>query len=110
MKDQTDPNPHARLISSLQTDLKEAQVIQTIALEEITALKAELITWIEKWDMLRGKKLKCKELIKRFLLKNQRLKRQNRINMTRAVRFRAKLNEAWRSVPNRFSVESALKT
>ena len=43
-EDQTDPSPHAQLISSLQTDLKEAQVIQTIALEEITALKAELIT------------------------------------------------------------------
>ena len=57
-KDQTDPNSHAQLISSLQTDLKEAQVIQTIALEEITSLKAELITWIEKWDVLRGKKLK----------------------------------------------------
>ena len=55
---QTDPNPHARLISSLKTYLKEAQVIQTISLEEITALKAELITWIEKWDVLRGKKLK----------------------------------------------------
>ena len=43
-KDQIDPNPHVRLISSLQTYLKEAQVIQTIALEEITTLKAELIT------------------------------------------------------------------
>ena len=57
-KDQIGPNPHARLISSLQIDLKEAQVIQTIALEEITALNAELISWIEKWDVLRGKKLK----------------------------------------------------
>ena len=98
------------MISSLQTHLKEAQVIQTIAMEEITALKAELITWIEKWDVSRGKKLKCKELIKRLLLKNQRLKRQNNINRTRAVRFRAKLNEARRSVPIRFSVKSALKT
>ena len=34
-KDQTDPNPHAQLISSLQTDLKEAQVIQTIALGKL---------------------------------------------------------------------------
>ena len=109
-KDQTDPNPHAQLISSLQTDLKEAQVIQTIALEEIKALKAELITWVEKWDVLRGKKLKCKEMMKRILLKNERLKRQNRINRTMVVKFIAKLNEARRSVPIRFSVESALKT
>ena len=106
LKDKTDPNPLAQLISSLQTDLKEAQVIQTIAMEEITALKAELITWIEKWDVLRGKKLKCKELIKSILLKNQRLKIQNRINRARDVRFRAKLNEARRSVPIRFLVES----
>ena len=109
-KDQTDPNPHAQLIYSLQIDLKEAQVIQTISLEEITSLKGELINWIEKWDVLRGKKLKCKELIKRILLKNQRLKRQNRINRTMAVRCRAKLNEARRSVPIRFSVKSALQT
>ena len=72
---QIDPNPHARLISSLQTNLKEAQVIQTIALQETITLKAELITWIEKWDVLRGKKLKFKESIKRILLKNQRSKR-----------------------------------
>ena len=69
-RDQTDPNPHAQLISSLQTDLKEAQVIQTFTLEEIKALKAELITWVEKWDVLRGKHLKCKEMMKRILLKN----------------------------------------
>ena len=55
LKEQTDPNPHAQLISSLQIDLKEAQVIQTIYLEEIKALKAELITWVKKWDVLRGK-------------------------------------------------------
>ena len=110
LKDQFDPNPHARVISSLQTDLKEAQVIQIISMEEITGLKAELISWIEKWDVLRGKKLKYKELIKNILLKNQKLKKQNRINRTRAIRFRAKLDEARRSVPIRFSVESALKT
>ena len=39
-KEQIDQNPHARVISSLQTDLKEAQVIQTIAMEEITSLKS----------------------------------------------------------------------
>ena len=109
-KDQIDPNPHARVIFSLQIYLKEAQVIQTIAMEEITGLKAELITWIEKWDVLRGKKLKYKEVIKRLLLKNQKLKKQNRINRIRAVRFRAKLDEARRSVPIRLSFESALKT
>ena len=43
-KDQTNPNPHAWLISSLQIDLKEAQVVQTIAMEEITGLKTELIS------------------------------------------------------------------
>ena len=109
-KDQTDPNPHAQLISSPQTDLKEAQVIQTFTLEEIKALKAELITWVEKWDVLRGKKLKCKRMMKMFLLKNKKLQRQNRINRSMAVRFRTKLNEARRSVPIKFSVESALKT
>ena len=66
-KDQTDPNPHVQLISSLQTYLKEAQVIQTIALEEIKALKAELITWVEKWDVLKRKKLKWKEMMKPLL-------------------------------------------
>ena len=74
-KDQIDSNPHAQLISSLQTYLKEAQVIQTIALEEIKALKAELITWVEKWNVLRGKTLKCKEMMKRILLNNQILTR-----------------------------------
>ena len=60
--------------------------------------------------MLRGKKLKFKRIMKSLLLKNKKLKRQNRINRTMVVRFRAKLNEARRSVPIRFSVESALKT
>ena len=109
-KEKIDQNTHAQVISSLQTDLKEAQVIQTIAMEEITGLKTELISWIEKWDVLRGKKFKYKELIKRLLLKNQKLKKQNRINRTRAIRFRAKLDEARRSVPIRLSVKSALKT
>ena len=98
------------MISSLQTDLREAQVIQTIAMEEITGLKTELISWIEKWDVLRGNKLKYKELIKRILLKNQKLKKQNMINRTRAVRFRAKLDEAKRSLPIRLPFKSALKT
>ena len=87
-KDQIDTNPHARVISSLQTDLKE-----------ITGLKNELISWIEKCDVLRGKKLKYKELIKKLMLKNQKLEKHNRIKRIRAVKFRAKLNEARRSVP-----------
>ena len=69
-------------------NLKETQVIQTISLEEIIALKAKLISWIGKWDVLRGKKLK----------------RHNMIN-----RFRDKLNEARVSVPIRFSVKLDLK-
>ena len=109
-KEQIDQNPHARVISSLQNDLKEAQVIQTIAMDEITGLKTELISWIEKWNVLRGNKLKYKEQVKRLLLENQKLKKQNRIIRIRAVRFRAKLDEARRSVPIRLSVESALKT
>ena len=64
LKDQIDANPHARVISSLQTDL-----------QEIIGLKTELISWIEKWDVLRGKNLKYKELIKKILLRNQKLKK-----------------------------------
>ena len=74
-KEQNDQNPHAQVISSLQNDLKEAQVIQTIAMDEIIGLKNELISWIEKWNVLRGKKLKYKEQVKRILLKNQNLKK-----------------------------------
>ena len=87
------------MISSLQTDLKEAQVVQTIAIKEITSLKTELISGVDKWDVLRRKKLKYKELIKKLLLKNQKLKKQNRITRIRAVGFRAKLDESRRSVP-----------
>ena len=79
-------------------------------MEKITGLKIELIAWVEKWNVLRGKKLKHKEQVKRIMLKNQKLKKQNRINRIRDVRFRAKLDEARRSVPTRLSVESTLKT
>ena len=79
-------------------------------MDEITSLKTELISLIEKWNVLRGKKLKYKEQVKRLLLKNQKLKKQNRITRIRVVRFRAKLHEARISVPIRLSVESALKT
>ena len=74
-KEQIDRNPHARIISSLQTDLKEAQVIQTFAMDEITGLKANLISWIEKWNLLREKKLKYKEQVKMLLLKNRKWKK-----------------------------------
>ena len=79
-------------------------------MKEITSLKTKLISWIEKRNVLTGKKLKYKEQIKRILLKNQKLKKKNRINSIRAIRFRAKLDEARRSVPIQLSIESALKT
>ena len=79
-------------------------------MDEITGLKTELISWIEKWNVLRGNKLKYKEQVKRLMLKNKKLKKHNRITGIRAVRFRAKLDEARRSVPIRLSVKSALKT
>ena len=78
-------------------------------MDEITGLKTELISWIEKWNVLRGKKLKYKEQVKGLLLKKRKLKKQSKIAKIRAVRFKAKLDEARRSVPIRLSVESALK-
>ena len=98
-KEQIDQNPHARVISSLQNDLKEAQVIQTFAMDEITGLKADLISWIEKWNLLREKKLKYKEQVKRLLLKNRNLKKHSKIAKIRAVRFKAKIDEASRIMP-----------
>ena len=53
--------------------------------------------------------MKYKEQVKRLLLKNRRLKKQNKIAKIRAVRFKAKLDEARRNVPIRLTVESALK-
>ena len=79
-------------------------------MDEITDLKTELISWIEKWNVLRRKKLKYKEQVKRILLESRKLKKQNRIAKIKAVKFRAKLDEARRSVPIRLLVESALKT
>ena len=80
------------------------------AIEEITSLKNDLISWIKKWNFLRERKLRYKEQVKRFLLKNRILKKQNRIAKIRAVKFKAKLNEARRSMPIRLSVETVLKT
>ena len=80
------------------------------AIEEITSLKNDLISWIEKWNLLRERKLKYKEQVKRLLLKNRRLKKKNKISKIRAMKFKAKLNEARRSMPIRLSIESVLKT
>ena len=105
LKEKINQNPYAQVISSLETDLKEAQVIKTFAMDEITGLKTDLISWIEKWNLLREKKLKYKDQVKIPLLRNRRLKKQNNIANIRAVRFKAKLDEARRSVPIRLSVE-----
>ena len=48
-------NPYAQVISSLETNLKEAQVIKTFAMDEITGLKTDLISWIEKYNLLSEK-------------------------------------------------------
>ena len=90
--------------------VEKAEIIKISAIYEITGLNNDLISWIEKWNLLRERKLEYKEQVKRILLKNRRLKKQNRIAKIRAVRFRAKLDEARRSVPIRLLVESALKT
>ena len=78
-------------------------------MDEITGLKTDLISWIEKWNLLREKKLKYKDQVKKLMLRNRRLKKQNKIAKIRAVRFEAKLDEVRRSVPIRLSVESTLK-
>ena len=68
-------------------------------MDEITGLKADLISWIEKWNLLRKKKLKYKEQVKRLLLKNRKLKKHSKIAKIRAVRFKAKIDEASRIMP-----------
>ena len=72
-KEQFNRNPYAQVISSLEADLKEAQVIKTFSMDEITGLKIDLISWIEKWNLLREKKLKHKDQVKNILLRNRRL-------------------------------------
>ena len=78
-------------------------------MDEIVGLKTDLISWIEKWNLLREKKLKYKDQVKNILLRNQRLIKQNKIAKIKAVRFKSKLNEARRNVPIQLSVELALK-
>ena len=55
--------------------VEEAEVIKISAIDEITGLKNDLISWIEKWSLLRERNMKYKEQVKRILLKNRRLKK-----------------------------------
>ena len=59
---------------------------------------------------MREKKLKYKDQVKRLLLINRRLIKQNNIAKIRAVRFKAKLDEARRNVPIRFLSNQLLKS
>ena len=99
MKRQPNHFLYAQVISSLEIDLKEAQVIRAFSMEEIASLKAHLTSWVEKWNLLREKKLRYKAQVKKILSRNQKLIKQNKIDNTRDVRFKAKLDEARRNVP-----------
>ena len=79
-------------------------------MKEIASLKADLTAWVDKWNLLRVKKLRYKYQDKNLLSKNIKLIKENKISNTRAVGFKAKLDEARRNVPIRLSVESTLKT
>ena len=46
-------------------------------MDEVAGLKNDLASWIEKWSLLRENKLKYKTQIKKLLLRNQRLIKQN---------------------------------
>ena len=50
--------------------VEEAEVIKISTIEKIIGLKNDLISWIEKWNLLRERKLKYKEQVKKILLKN----------------------------------------
>ena len=78
-------------------------------MDEIASLKTNLTSWIEKWNLLREKKLNYKAQVKRLLLRNRTLIKQNKIAKIRTVRFKAKLDEERRNVPIRLSVKSAPK-
>ena len=45
---QINKNPYAQVISSLETNLKEAEVIKSSAMDEVASLKIDLASWIEK--------------------------------------------------------------
>ena len=68
--EQPDQIPYDQVISSLETDLKECQVIRAFAMAEIASLKADLTSWVDKWNLLRVKKLRYKAQAKRILSKN----------------------------------------
>ena len=89
--------------------MKEAQVIREFAMEEIASLKADLTSWVDKWNLLRVKKLRYKDQAKKLLSKNQKLIKKDNIANMRALRFKAKLDEARQNVLIRFFVESSLK-
>ena len=89
--------------------MKEAEVIKTFAMDEVAGLKTDLASWIEKWSLLRENNLKYKNQIKKLLLRNRRLIKQNRIAEFRVVRSKAKLDEARRNGSIRLVVESAFK-
>ena len=108
-KGQPNQISYHQVISSLETGLKEARVIRVFSMEEIASLKADLTSWVEKWNLLREKKLRYKAQVKILLSRNRKLIKQNKIANTRTVRFKAKLDEARRNVPIRLSVESTLK-
>ena len=78
-------------------------------MEEIARLKYDLTSWFDKWNLLRVKKLSYIAHAKILLSKNRKLVKQNKISKTRAVRFKAKLDEARRNVPIQLSIESSLK-
>ena len=68
-------------------------------MDEIASLKADLTCWVEKWNLLREKKVRYKSQVKILLLINRKLIKRNNISNTRTVRFKAKLDEARRNVP-----------
>ena len=99
MKEPINRIPYAQVISSLETNLKEGQVIKAFAMDEIASLKNDLTSWIEKWNLLREKKLKYKALVQSLLLRNRILIKQKKISNTNTIRFKSKLDEARRNVP-----------
>ena len=50
--------------------VEKAEIIKRSTIDEITGLKNDLISWIKKWNLLRERKLRYKEQVKRLLLKN----------------------------------------
>lgn len=63
--------PSVQVISSLEIELKEAQVVNAFAMEEIQSLKADLATWIDKWNSLKEKKTQYRAYGKSLLIKNK---------------------------------------